>query len=611
MGHCSRCGQPLIEGMAFCGRCGTAVAPPAAAEPPLAAVTGSHEVSHQGAGQVFPVPGAGPQAGYAPAPAGYAQPGYGQPGPGQTGFNQPLPQEAVGQAPQFAFRIPITAQDAMQWLRGAGVLLLVTVASGFIIALLLGLFLSSANHGNPGDWFAAGFLGAGMALGGRVGVSGSSIDAGDATFTASFNLRVSVLLITIAVLVAVRLLARRSERGKTGSSLKELTVRALGTSLVFTVAMAILALAVHIHALYGFSPFGGVAVDGAPTIPGGQSVGSTSGALVLSAGSLFLWPLLLVVTVWWGSAFAVWLRTGSTTAPNPAAMRLAWLWTCRPAFLAVRAQVLATTVLAGVGTYVYAVIETLQRTSQAGTDSGLTTRIVLGLLLGLPNIAALAGSVSLGVPLAGFGPFDSVLGVVGNIDPTNIDPNSTGGTPYTSTLSVAGSNSFGFFGDQHPAVIYLLVAASVLGTLGAAKWAVSRSWDRSRALLGPGQAWRGAVFGALLWALVGFAAQLTENTSVMDMGTNLSIGPSLPGLLLGGAIWGLATCLAMSYFAGHLTATPVVQTGPVNPGEAGAGGGGGTGAAVPAQFGPAGSDEDVVDMGTVITLAAPDPDEED
>lgn len=575
MGLCSRCGQPLIEGMAFCGRCGAAVAP------------------------MSP-----------PSPA-YAQPAYAQPGqpvdaqPGAP-THAPHPQhpspDAVGQAPQYAFTVPITTEDVTLWLRAAGALLGVTLISGFILAFLVGLFLPGANHGNPADWFAVGLLAAGMALGARVGVSRGSFDAGDGSFGASFDLRVSVLLITVVFLVAVRLLARRAERAKPGASLRDLTLRALGTSLTFTVAMAILAAAVHIHKVYGFNLFGAVAVDGSPTSPAGLSVGGSVGALVLGAGSLFLWPLLLTAAVWWGSAFAVWLRVGATSDPNPAAMKLAWLWTCRPAFLAVRAQILATLVLAGVGTYVYAVAETLNNASQSDSAGSSTARIVLGLLLALPNLAAYAGSVSLGVPISGFGPIANILGVVGNIDPTNIDPNSTGGTPYTSTLSVAGSTSFGFFGATHPAVVYLLVIASVVGTLGAAKWAVGKSWDRGRALLGPGQAWRGAVLGALLWVAVGFAAQLVENTSVMDMGTDLSIGPSLPGLLLAGAVWGLVTCLAMSFFAGHLTATPIAQPAPAA-GQPGPGT-----PADPAHAGPE-PGEDVVDMGTVIELSSTDPDE--
>ncbi|HEV2638391.1 MAG TPA: hypothetical protein VGX23_24815 [Actinocrinis sp.] len=556
-------------------------------------------------------PGAGQAQG--PYPYPYAYPPQLQP--------QPYP-DAVGQAPQFSFKLPITTQDVLQWLRGGAILTLITVAAGFVLAGLVGLLLPGPHHGNPADWFSAGLLVAGMAVGGRVGISSSSFDAGDATFNESFDLRISALLITVVVLLALRTLGRRGEQRTPSTSLRNLTVRALGTGLLYTALMALPALAVHIHALYGYSPFGGVAVDGAATLPGANSVGGSAGALVLSAGSMFLWPLLLSALILWGSAFAVWLRAGATTSPNPTAAKMAWLWTCRPAFLAVRAQVLATTVLAGVGFFVYAVLESLHDASQSGTDGGTTARVVFGLLLALPNFGALAGSVSLGASITGFGPFANILGVVGNIDPTNIDPNSTGASPYTSTLSVADSSSFGFFGGEHPAVAYLLIAVSVMGTLGAAKWAVGKSWDRSRALLGPGQAWRGAVIGALLWAAVGVAAQLMESTAVMDMGTTLDIGPSLPGLLLAGAVWGLLTCLAVSYFAGHLTATPIVPTGPVNPGEAGLGGTGaygsamqGTGtfpapqsAAAPTQA-PADERDDVIDMGTVITLGPPDPED--
>lgn len=595
MGHCSRCGQQLTEGMAFCGKCGAAVSQSAQ-----------------------------PQARQQPDPEfAAAVPAQSRSRAGQA----PQQPDALGREPEFAWTLPFTGQDAIRWARGAAILLGVALLTGFVLAFLIGLLLPSANHGNPADWLCTGLLLAGMALGGRALDTATNTDPSiPGIYSESVDVRVSVLLITITVLLSVRFLARRLERRRLSPSLRDLTFTALGTGVIFAAIMALLALAVHIHAFYGVSH--AVPVPSDPL--NGPPAGTTGFTLRLSAVSMFLWPLLLLVVVWWGSAFAFWLRTRATTAPTPTSVRLAWLWTCRPAFLAVRAQILATMVLSGVGVYVYAVIETLRQSSPGG-GGGDTVKIVLALLLSLPNLAALAGTVALGVSITGLGP---VLGAMGLSSSPVLIPGSNG---YGSTLSIVpdGGTSIGFFGDQHPALIYLLVLAAALGTAGAAKWAVARSWERGRALLGPGQAWRGIVLGAVCWLAVGFAAQISENISNTGLGgsTSLTIGPSLTGLLLAGAVWGLATCLAMSYFAGHLTGAPLpAHSGPARPaGPAGpasvvgstdptgvAGGDGNATAAATADNaaqaqpddpyqGGYHQGEDIIDMGTIIELAPPDP----
>jgi CDP-archaeol synthase len=618
MGHCSRCGQQLMEGMAFCGKCGAAV--------------NQSQPDPAGPGAPSAPPQSQPQPQQVPQPQQQSDPEFATSAPARSGpwagqiSQQP---DSLGREPEFSWTIPLTVQDAIRWLRGAAILLGVALASGFVLAFLIGLLLPGANHGNPADWLCTGLLLAGMALGGRAADTATNTDPSiPGIYVESVDVRVSVLLITIAVLLTVRFLARRSERCRLSPSLRELTFTAVGTGVVFAAVMALLALAVHIHAFYGVSR--ALPVQSDPL--NGPPAGTTGFTLRLSAVSMFLWPLLLLVAVWWGSAFAFWLRTRATTAPTPTSVRLAWLWTCRPAFLAVRAQILATMVLGGVGVYVYAVIDTLRQSSPGG--GGGAVKIVLALLLALPNLAAVAGTVALGAPVTGLG---SVFGAMGLSSSPVLVPGSSG---YGSTLSITPgvATSIGFFGDRHPALIYLLIVACVLGTAGAAKWAVGRSWERGRALLGPGQAWRGIVLGALCWLAVGFAVQVSENISNTGLGgsTSLTIGPSLTGLLLAGAVWGLATCLAMSYFAGHLTGTPLAaQPGPIGqPGlavqpdpTAQPGAGSPTGAdGDPGAAATAGSPaqaqpddpcqggyhqgEDVIDMGTIITLVLPDPQQE-
>jgi hypothetical protein len=519
MGLCWRCGQQVIAGMAFCGRCGAPVTPEAAPQP---------------AAPEFPAPlFPAPEHQGAAAPAGRPD-GFGP------------------QPPRFARRLPFAGRDLRRWVRGGAILLGVAVAAGFVLALLIGLFLPSANHGDAADWFSVGFLLAGMALGARVGASASvGIESGPGSIlTGQTDGRISVLLVTAAVLLTARWLARRAQGREPSSSLKNLTVDSLGSGLVFSLGMAILALVVHIRAFYDW-PIGegGQGSTGFVTAIAGLLPAGSGSAYSLSARSMFLWPLLLVVLVWWGSAFALWFRAGAVSGTNRTAAGLAWLWTCRPAFLAVRAQILVTMVLGGVGVYVYEVVRTLQNSSP-GTGSGDTARVVLGLLLGLPNLAALAGSVALGVSITGLAPLNQ------QTSQTSTDAGS--GFSSSSLISTGpADDSIGFFGGQHPTILYALIIASVLGAVLAARWAVGKSWDRSRALLGPGQAWRGAVLGALLWPAIGLAAQMSLSLTADGFGDSLLIGPSLTGLLLAGAIWGLLAGLALSFFAGRLRAVPV------------------------------------------------------
>ena len=521
--------------------------------------------------------------------------------------------------PPAALQPPLTAatwnvgfsgQDVREWFRDGAILVAVTLAAGFVLALLIGLFLPSGNHGNPADWFSTGFLLAGMALGGRItstGGFGSATSGSDLLgLGEQVAGRVSVLLLTIAVLFTARLLARRAERAKLSASLKELTLRSLGTTAVFIGAMAILALLVHIHSFYG---------DNLDTVASGGDPNSISGlgvivfsapvpAVALSSGSMLVWPLFLIAAVTWFSAFGCWLRTCATTVPNPTAATLAWLWTCRPAFLAVRAQILVTMVLAGIGTYVYAVIHILQTSSQQGTSGGDTIRVVLGALLALPNLAALGGAVALGAPITGLSTF---LGQ----GPVS-SPSTVSDSAFNSSLSIvapSANNTLGFFGDVHPAILYALIAASVIGAVVAAKWTLGKNWDRSRALLGPGQAWRGAVAGAVLWTTIGFAAQVSVDSQLVPgAGIDLVVGPSLAGLVLAGAIWGLVTCLLLAFFAGHIKSIPrpVLSTAP--------------GAAVlpdgeaplesNAAEGPAHPAAEEIDGELIINLAPPEPFEE-
>jgi len=627
MAYCSRCGLQLQEGMAFCGRCGAAVAQMPATAPPVQYSAVEEQGTAAPLQQTYQQAYQQPIQGQLPPPAVYpAQPPYLAQGqyPPQGAYplqGTYLPPQTRPR-PQFNWNISISRQDVLGWLRDGAILSVVAVVLGFVAALVFGLFLPSGNHGNPAQWCVAGVLIVGMALGGHVsldqsfgGVSylpGSSTDSGPFAMNSQIDGRVSVLLVTIAVLVAVRFVARRPERRKPSATLQELTARTLGTTVVFIAVMVILALVINIHAIYG-STLGGTGNSGGFSSPDVTEVPVfDSPTLTLSAGSMLLWPLLLVAVVSWGSAFAVWLhRSATTTPPNPTAVKLAWLWPFRPAFLAVRAQILVTAVLAGVGTYVYAIVHILQSASQQGGSGGATTRTVLGLLLGLPNLAALAGTAALGVTVNG---------------------------PDAVSLSGGSAGTgIGFFGTEHPAILYALLAASLLGVVGAGKWAADKSWDHSRALLGPAQAWRGAVIGAVLWTAVGFAAQMSLGSSAGDgFGGEIdAIGPSLPGLLLGGAVWGLATGLAVSFFAGHLKADPNPAVAPVvapapapvapqgfgqqysftpqpapglglAPAFAAAGGDGG-GALIPPQAQPmVTEDPDVIAMDLVVTLAPPD-----
>lgn len=518
--------------------------------------------------------------------------------------------QAPTQLTPATWNLGFSGQDVRQWFRDGVILVAVALAVGFVVALLVGVFLPSGDHGNPAGWFSTGLLFVGMALGGRItstsGFGGAATGSDLLGLGGQASGRVSLLLLAIAVLFTARLLARRAERAKLSASLKELTLRSLGTTGVFIGAMAILALLVHMHSFYG-DDFGASSSAGndpnSITGLGAITFNTPAPVIALSSGSMLVWPLFLIAAVTWSSAFGLWLRTCATTAPHPTAEKLAWLWTCRPAFLAVRAQVVVTMVVAGVGAYVYAVIHTLQSSSQQGASGPDMTRVVLGLLLALPNLGALAGSVSLGAPITG------LAGYLGqNAVPTPDDSTTSAFNSSVSLVFPSAKDSLGFFGDVHPGILYALILASVIGAVVGAKWTLGKNWDRGRALLGPGQAWRGAVLGAVLWTTVGFAAQMSlDSELVPGAGVDMVIGPSLAGLVLAGAIWGLVTCLLLSFFAGHVKSVPRPV---LNPGPGSAALSDGEDVLRPGgQQGSVYSSAEEIDGELVITLAPPEPPE--
>jgi hypothetical protein len=362
------------------------------------------------------------------------------------------------------------------------------VALGTAIAVAaLGLVIvvytaTSHVNGGPGDFFAVAVWLTGASLGVPVHLANSATLPGAPHLeTNTVQGRAVVWLLTAIVLVLAYRLARRRERLRPSASLAQLSVRTLLTALAVTLSLLVLALTTTRASVFGQTP--------ADVFTG---VYSTS-RIGLEPGFVFAGPLLLTaVAALAGAAIATTLRcrVAGELARWGLVFRLAWR------------QVLVIGTITGVTLLVYACTEIGQRSS--GRETALA---VIGLTLLLPNLTIYG-------TLGGFGTTFFYGATEVSIGP--------GIHPRSSNVS----HSIGIFGSFRPWIVWLILAAAVVGTLLPALMA--RRAERSGRMRGvdyplPG-VWRATLTGLLTALAVVLLGALSDTQS-----TSLSFGPADSG----------------------------------------------------------------------------------
>ena len=358
------------------------------------------------------------------------------------------------------------------------------------VSLVIVLYVAISHfHGGPGDFFALAVWLTGASLGVplRSVVSFSEPSEHYKAVTVT-DLRVIAWLLTVVMLVLVFRLVRRRERARPSAGLAQSVVRALLTALVATLGLLVLALVTTRASVFGY-PFG------LESITGGH-VGSRIG---LEPGFVFVGPLLLT---------AVAALAGAAPAIPPPRRRTDELARWSLVLRQTWRQLLITGVLAGTALLVYGSVEAVQH-----TGGRFTVLVVIGLVLMLPNLA--------------------IYGTLGGFGTTfYVTQRATG--PGSGSGLDRVSRSIGIFDSFRPWVVWLLLAAAVVGTLLPALRA--RRAVRAGRLGGADYplsgVWRAALAGllaALAWVLLGAFSYSTSASGTLGHLTSLSesAGPSL------------------------------------------------------------------------------------
>lgn len=479
-----------------------------------------------------------PQPAQSPQPAAaypgqYPPPPYQGTSPYPPQFQQyqqypqqpPVPARPAGPPPVTGYDLVASAYDALR-----------ALAVGFVsvlAALLLIIYAGISNAHVPGSyayklscWLLGSSLGAPITGSGNLSEDdglGSSLSA-----SLSITLRVTVWALTFLVLFLIYVLARRREREAPSRSLGQLFLRSALTGLAVSLILLILALTSQVDNLFDNAALGSATgLDG------------MTGSIGLSAGFVFLGPLLLTLAAGLLGRSGVWLHAETTSDPRAERAKAAInLW--RPAVRTAWQQMSVMGTLIAVGLWIWLAVDVFQ-----SSDTGpYRTAILLGLLVLLPNLAVYGTFVGMGVTLfVGSGVGASVLG------------QSTGDTVDGSPTS--SSAALGILQGQHPWGVWLLLGGVIAGTLAPAVLArTSRRFAVNRDEYVLNGAWRSLVVGlaaalivVLLGALsVGFSGSAGELGS---MNATVAIGPSLLGALGLTALWFLLAFVALSLSLGH------------------------------------------------------------
>ncbi|HXR71319.1 hypothetical protein [Actinocrinis sp.] len=466
--------------------------------------------------------------------------------------------------------------DLLAVLRDALAPLIAVLLLVFGVVIGLAFLSSPTGHGGFQDWFTssvilvAGALGApaNLAIGGSP--SSDSGLGGGLSFALSLNLAVSLTAWTVTLLLFFLWMrrGRRSEAVSPSASPLQLVARsampALGVSLVLLV-LALVSNASDVFNLVrsltgsgansltvpgGTDPFGNGGTDpfGGGGSGGGTSSGDSGAALTLgtasgSTGSLhssigvspgwvFFGPLLIAFAAFLigrlttvarrpvGDPGGEWVR--KLIAPWRGSARIVWT------------QLRAVGLLAGLVVLAWVEYEVLTADGSSGREKAAQA-IAAALLL--PNLM-------IGGALTGF-----------CVTLTN---------GLVVTLTGAGADKIGLFGNSRPWLIYLVILAAVIGS--ALPWFLVRTRRRvvSLAAFAPIQAWRAAVFGAiagLVAALLGEAA-VSGSSGFGSLGggsTHVGLTYSVIGAVVAGAIWCTAAYLALSFLVTPRGPQPVAE----------------------------------------------------
>jgi hypothetical protein len=362
-----------------------------------------------------------------------------------------------------------------------------------VAATVLGLVAVISSMGgriqaDPGDVFAAAVWVTGASLGVPVRERVSiTAPGGHDLLTTTTEVRAIAWPLTGIVVVMIFCLVRRRERIRPAARLGQRAVRAALTALALPLVLLVLSLATTRASVFGF-PFG------AAGLPGSHA----SSSIGLQPGLVFAGPLLLTAAAALAGAGAV------AQMPQRAAAELArWRAVLRVAWR----QTTVTGAVTGVTLLVYATA----KAGQHGSDRMIV--IIIGLLLLLPNLAIYG-------TLGGFG--------------TTFYGTMTFASPGPGRQPGAASYSIGIFGSFRPWIVWLLLAAAVVGALAPALLArrAARAGHRGSAHNPLTGVWRAAVTGLLTATaavLLGALSYTASGAGFADgpVHTSASAGPSL------------------------------------------------------------------------------------
>jgi hypothetical protein len=360
-----------------------------------------------------------------------------------------------------------------------------------IVAALLGLLIviyGGGEHvdGGPGDFFALAVWLTGASLGVPVKQASSTVMPGQhGVLTDNTEVRVVVWLLTAIVLVLVFRLVRRQGRARTDATPARLAVWAVLSALTLTVALLVLSLATTRASVFGL-----------PIVLSGDTGASTRSSVGPELGFVFAGPLLL-------TAIAALAGAATATRLGPRASAEIARW--RPVLDVAWRQVAVTGELAGFTLLVYLAVEVSSHTT--GREAAVT---VFGLILLLPNLA--------------------IYGTLGGFGTTFYG--SERFSPDVGPGKVAGN--IGILGSFRPWVVWLLVAAAVVGVLVSALLARRsvRVGRLASADYSPVKVWRATAGGLVVACAVVLLGALTYSGSSGGAGSSslrfaATAGPSL------------------------------------------------------------------------------------
>lgn len=511
-----------------CGRCGTAVA--------QAQQSRSESQPSQSQPQSYA------QASFEAQPGG--QPAY-QPAPVYGAPPQGAP------APIPLFRPALVGRgDLLGVVRDALLPLLVVLVVVFGVVVGLAWLVSSTSHGGFQDWFTstvvlvAGALGAPAKLSVNGGGDDSGFGAGGLNLNLTLDLSVSLTAWSITFLLFFLWMrsARRSESVSPSASPLQLVARSVVPALGVSLALLVLALLSSASDVFnlvgsltgsdsgltvpgGTDPFGsggggGVGGSGAAFTIGAasDSVNGLHSTIGVSPGWVFLGPPLIAFAAFLvgrltavarrpaGDPGGEWIR--KLIAPWRGSARIAWT------------QLRAVGLLAGLVVLIYAEYHLLTASGASGREK--VAEAIVAVLV-LPNLMV-------GGALTGF-----CVTLSNGL-----------------TLGLAGSpnDEIGLFGNSRPWLIYVLIAAAVVGTL--LPWFLVRTRRRvvNPAAFAPIQVWRAAVFGALAGVVAAMLGEVSMSGSsgLGSFGGSSTVGLiySVIGAVVAGALWCAAAYLALA-----------------------------------------------------------------